>query len=550
MMKKTIKTAIILFFAVCFVSNVFAGGGGQQSSAGKSGVPNPANDGPLIPYPATLEITVPLFISPNVYYATGESIEKNFVTDFYTEKLNIIYKGKWTVDSSDAAEKLNAAVASNDLPDMFGVSYEMLGRLIKAGQVQPIGDVYEKYATPRLREIANYQGGRGFLAGSVGGKLYAMPISNDFANNISMLYIRKDWLDKLGLAAPRTLDELIAVARAFRDRDPDGNGRNDTIAIAMDKSYGQDRATINALTNPLNAYSNIWIPDGSRGLKYGSIQPEMKEALQFIQGLYKEGLLDPEFAVKDGSKIAEDIAAGKIGIFPGVFWSSLWPLAGTIDNNPNADWLPVTISLNKDGKRITQNKIFSYDVVVVRAGFDHPEALIKSMNLWAEMFHGQYSDYFNGLLSTPKYMATADNWHGNGKPVFFSHPEKNIALSENFIQAWDAQNIDLCVTGEARNRYDIVKAGGSQGWAHKKFLLESEPLLKQYDDYVYDEFVGAPTNTMVLRTANLRKLEDEAFFAIIMGAPISTFDTFVRDWNAQGGNDITKEVNEWYRSVR
>jgi putative aldouronate transport system substrate-binding protein len=276
----------------------------------------------------------------------------------------------------------------------------------------------------------------------------------------------------------------------------------------------------------------------------------MKAALQLMQNLYKEGLLDKEFAVKDGSKVAEDIAAGKIGIFPGVFWSSLWPLAGTIDNNPNADWVPCPISINTQGNRVTQNKIFSYFTVVVRAGFDHPEALIKSMNLWAEMFHGEYADYFNGLLSTPKYMMTADNWHGNAKPVFFSHPEKNVFLSENFIQAWTAQNIDLCVTGEARNRYDIVSAGGSQGWAHKKFLMEAEPVLKQYDSFVYDEFVGAPTNTMVLRTAYLTRLEDETFFSIIMGDSIDKFDTFVNEWRTQGGDIITREVNDWYRSVR
>jgi putative aldouronate transport system substrate-binding protein len=546
-MKKLLKTTVLLFLVAGIASQVFAGG---RRAGGGSGVPMPVNDGPLVPYDRVLEITVPLSLGSNVFYAEGEGIEKNFVTDFYTEKLNILYKGYWSVDSSQADEKLNAAVASNDLPDMFPASYELLGRLIKAGQVQAIGDVYEKYATPRLREICNYQDGRGFLAGSSGGQLYAMPVSNDFANNVAMLFIRKDWLDKLNLSIPTTMDELLAVARVFRDRDPDGNGRNDTIAIALDKGWGQDRAGINSFTNPLGAYTAIWIPDGTGGLKYSSIQPEMKEALLLMQNLYEEGLFDKEFAVKDGSKVAEDIAAGKIGIFPGVFWSSLWPLAGTIDNDPNADWVPCPISINRQNRRVTQNKISSYFTVVVRAGFDHPEALIKSMNLWAEMFHGEYADYFNGLLSTPKYLPTADNWHGNAKPVFFSHPEKNIFLSENFIQAWNAQNIELCITGEARNRYDIVQAGGSQGWAHKKFLMESEPVLKLYDSYVYDEFVGAPTNTMVLRTAYLNKLEDETFFSIIMGDPVSKFDAFVNEWRSQGGDAITREVSDWYRSVR
>ncbi len=521
-----------------------------EGSKGNDTTQGESEDGPFTPYESPLEITVPLSDGANVFYVEGENAESNFVTDFYTEKLNIVWKGKWNVDSSQAGEKLNAAVASNDLPDMFEATPELQGRMIKAGQIQPLQEVYEKYASDRLKEIAGYQDGRGFLSGKQGENIYSMPVAGDFANNIAMLFIRKDWLDKLKLEVPETLDELVAVAEAFRDQDPDGNGEDDTVAIAFDKNLGQDRASINALSNPLNAYSGIWISDDNDGLQYSSIQPEMKEALEFMQKLYADGLLDKEFAVKDGGKVAEDIAAGKVGIFPGVFWSSLWPLAGSIDNNENADWVPVPISLNQDNKRVTQNKVFSPNGFVVREGFENPEALIKSMNLWAEMFHGEYADHFNSMLSTEKYMPIADNWHTYAKPGFFQHPEKNVHLSDNFIEMWDAQDIDLAKTGEARNRYEIIMAGGSQGWAHKKFLTEAEPVLKLYDDFVYDEYVGPPTDTMVLRTANLNKLEYESFISIIMGESLDLFDQFVEDWLSQGGEDITKEVNAWYSSVQ
>lgn len=507
-------------------------------------------DGPFTPYAETVEITIPYSTSPNVFYVEGESHEDNFVSKFYTEKLNVKYKAKWIVDSSQSAEKLNAAVASNDLPDMFIASPELAGRLMKAGQIQALDEVYNKYASDRLKEIGNYQGGRGFLATSKDGKIYGMPQSGDFANNIPMYFIRKDWLDKLGLQVPTTQDELLNVARAFRDQDPDGNSKKDTIAIAFDKTLGQDRAGINAFANPFKAYSAIWVKDSNDGLVYSSILPEMKTALGFMQTLYSEGLLDKEFAVKDGSKVAEDIAAGKIGIFPGVFWSSLWPLAGSVDNNPSADWVPCTIAKNVDGKKVTQNKVFAPSNFVVSSSFKHPEALIKSMNLWAEMFHGEYSKQFNDMLSTDKYKPIADNWHVYALPGFFQHPEKNIFLSENFIEMWDAQNPELAKTGEASNRWEIVKSGGSQGWAHKKFLTEAEPILKQYEEFVYDEFVGAPTQTMVLRTANLSKLEYEKFIAIIMGESLDSFDKFVSDWKSQGGEKITVEVNEWYKSVK
>lgn len=522
---------------------------GEASTADATSAAGP-EDGPMTPYGETVEISVPLAPGANVFYVEGEGPDNNFVTQFYTEKLNVKYKAKWVVDSAQAAEKLNAAIASNDLPDMFTVSPELAGRLMKANQIQELGGVYEKYASDSLKEICNYQEGRGFLGAMKDGKIYGLPQSNDFANNVAMYFLRKDWLTKLNLSVPKTQEELLAVAKAFRDQDPDGNGQKDTTAIAFDKDFGQDRAGINAFCNPFNAYSGIWIKDGEAKLKYSSIQPEMKEALGFMQTLYSEGLLDKEFAVKDSTKVAEDIAAGKIGIFPGVFWSSLFPLAGSIDNNAEADWVPCPIPVNKDGKRLTQNKIFSYTSFVVSAKFDKPEALVKSMNLWYEMFHGEYSKQFNEALSTEKYKPIADNWHGYAMPGFFSHPEKNVQLSENFIQMWDAQDPSLAKTAEASNRWDIIKAGGSQGWAHKKFLTEAEPILKEYEDFVYDEFVGAPTETMVLRTANLTKLEKEKLIAIIMGEPLDNFDQFVKDWQSQGGDKITEEVNAWYQSVQ
>ena len=509
----------------------------------------PVADGPLAAYKEKITVTVPGSVGANVFYAAGENFEENFVTNFYREKLNLDYRAKWMVDPSQAAEKLNLAISTNDLPDMFEVADPvMLGKLHAAGQIADLTQYYDQYASPELKPILEYQDKRGFLTSTFDGKLFGLPVSNDFANNLPMLYIRKDWLSTAGLAEPKTLDELINVARVFRDKGLGSKGGKGTIA--MTKTFGSNGYTIKIVGNALGAFYDIWVPDGKGGLKYGSVQPEMKETLKKLQEMYKEGLFDPEFAVKDDNKIAEDVAAGKIGIYPGVFWSPLWPLAGSLDKDPKADWIALPAMQNKDGKSIAQNTIFAYSWVVVRTGFAHPEAIYKSMNLWYEMFHGQYADKFNDMLSTDKYKPTADNWHTNAKPVFFSNPEKNLMLSANYLEAKKANDPSLLKTGEARNRWALYKAGGSQGWAHDTFLSVSEPTLKKYDGFQYNEFLGTPTETMSMRMPNLNKIEYETFAAIIMGDPIDKFDEFVNNWNAQGGADITKEVSAWYASVK
>ena len=64
-------------------------------------------------------------------------------------------------------------------------------------------------------------------------------------------------------------------------------------------------------------------------------------------------------------------------------------------------------------------------------------------------------------------------------------------------------------------------------------------------------FVGAPTETMTSKMSTLQDLQDEVFIKIILGEePIDAFDKFVEDFNTLGGADITREVNEWYASVK
>ena len=64
-------------------------------------------------------------------------------------------------------------------------------------------------------------------------------------------------------------------------------------------------------------------------------------------------------------------------------------------------------------------------------------------------------------------------------------------------------------------------------------------------------FVGAATETMTYMMSTLDDLRDEAFVKIILGEePVDAYDTFVENWMAMGGEQITAEVNEWYASVK
>jgi len=513
-----------------------------QASPSSSGAEPEKEDGPLTPYEQEVTVTKVGKTSPSILYVEGESVDDNIITRLYKEKLNINYVNKITVEDSKAGERTNLMIASNDLADTLEVNSAGLQKMIEADQIADLTDAYNKYASEDLKRVMEYQNEISFIPARKDGKIYGLPVTNDFANNIAIMYIRQDWLDRLNLKAPTTLDELIAVAKAFVEQDPDNNGKADTYAIAMSNTLG---FTLDGIAAALKAYPKIWVKNASNELVYGSVQPEMKEALGVMQQLYALNSFDKEFGIKDDAKVAETVAEGKAGIFFGAFWQPIWPLALTLDNNKDAQWNAYEIPKGADGTIVPKSLPYVYSWMVVRKGFEHPEAIIKSMNLWYEIFHGSLSEWWNDQV--PDAYKSIENRHMYALPVFFSEPDKNLKLGLNFIEAVEADDRNVLTTAEGRMKWDDWKSGTTSGWAMHKYLTESELVLSKYKSYQFDEFVGAPTPGMINRNATLDKLELETFTKIIMGASLDTFDSFVTKWHQLGGETIKQEVNDWYR---
>ena len=71
------------------------------------------------------------------------------------------------------------------------------------------------------------------------------------------------------------------------------------------------------------------------------------------------------------------------------------------------------------------------------------------------------------------------------------------------------------------------------------------------DELSSNLFNGEPTDTMQQKWEQLQTMEKQVYTNIIYGKESpDAFDQFVSDWKAQGGDQITEEVNEWYQSVK
>ncbi|OXS57560.1 hypothetical protein B1A99_15985 [Cohnella sp. CIP 111063] len=507
-----------------------------------------AGEDPFGKFDPPIEVSVVSSTGTNVLFADGESINDNIMTRTYKDILGIQFVNKWVSDASQTVEKMNLSINTNNLPDISKVDLNQLHRMIKQEQLADLTEVYEKYASPLLRQAMEYGSGEGFEAASLNGKIYGMPVPVDYYENVSIMYVRQDWLDKLSLQAPKTIDELVNVATAFAQQDPDGNGKPDTYGIALDNALGMGFDGISAA---FRAYKGIWVKDSEGKLVYGSVQPEMKDALAKLQELYKAKAIDPEFGAKDWGKTADDIGAGKGGIYFGAFWQPLYPLSTTLTHTPDSDWKAYPIPVGADGTVVPKRQTNVFTWMVARKDMEHPEALIKSMNLWAEMWieGGKYNDlFYKEIQGSEKYKGK--EIHQYAKPYFFDDPGKNMVIGKQFKAAMEKDDGSLVTHPDGQWKWDAYKNNEPNGWAFMKYLSESEAVLEQYgENYVHQSFLGAPTDTMVKRLANLNKIESETFTKIIMGnAGVDEFDKFVKQWNQLGGEDITEEVNAWASS--
>src|SRR5690606_10354693 len=102
---------------------------------------------------------------------------------------------------------------------------------------------------------------------------------------------------------PKTMQDILAIAEAFTKNDPDQNAKDDTFGIAFTKTFLTDtHFGTTGFMSGFHAYPTKWVEkDG--GLVYGSVQPEVKAALEVLQQLYRNGMIDKEFGVKDRAKV-------------------------------------------------------------------------------------------------------------------------------------------------------------------------------------------------------------------------------------------------------
>jgi len=242
---------------------------------------------------------------------------------------------------TDQDMKINAAAAANNLPDFFQVNRDAWYKLAKAGLLAPVDKMLDMMPV-RTRTHYNDDVARKLV--TLNGVMYGLPEPGQMPMTDGFV-VRKDWLDTLGLEPPSTLAEFLAVAKAFTERDPDGNGKKDTYGFgAYIESSGLQQAGLGLRFEWIyGAYgvAGTWNVRDAKSFGLNARNPDMMKATQFIKAMVDAKVIDPDWANLKKDEYRARWKQGKWGMMHENF-AALSTLANYKDfdkNYPNGLWI-------------------------------------------------------------------------------------------------------------------------------------------------------------------------------------------------------------------
>lgn len=534
-----LSAAMVISMAAC------SSGGGestesQNTSTVSAGSAVEGEDGPFAPYAETVTMDFGVDMDVNSGEATklaeaGEPYDDNRWIQLFKEKLNVQTNYELVATGEQYNQQIKLLMSSNELPDYFKINdWSDFQQMADAGLLTDMTDIYEQYASPLLKSIMETEGEQVYLPVTYNGRMYGLPRTMPSTNGYNHLWIRQDWLDNLGLERPKTMEDVLEIARAFKEKDPDGNGESDTLGMRLDQTYMNQKG----LFWGFGGYPDFWVTKADGSVDYGTVQPEIKKGLSFIKTMLDESLVNPEFITTDRETSQEDVVSGKVGMYYGAHWES--PRA-SVDADPDARWAAVPLP-TEDGGAITIPLTTGVEGgYVATANAEHPEALVKMMNVYVEALFGEEGD-FNRYFTVEGIGAV---W--NYSPVSLLDPEIDVDGYREWKAAADANDFSN-IGGSGKGFYEFNEQGlieygmmfGPQDSAFA-FVDQTYP-----DSVMWNAYFGASTPTQVERGSSMSEYLNTTLASLVTGQleMDSGFDQMVSEWRSMGGDLVIEEITE------
>ena len=240
--------------------------------------------------------------------------------DWIEERFDITLTPK-DYNWGDMETKINTWAASATLPDVFFMAHIGTGRYfqwIEDGVVRALPEDLSPWPdvewTVENTGVREYDvDGRTYVLPRGGAKVLPSSHPELATSNLwwgsRTLFVRKDWMEKLGIDDPQTAEEFIEMCVRFVTDDPDGNGEDDTMGFSLRAIW-----PLYSQTFGYGYTDGSWVKVGDE-YHIGTTTRAAFELFSFLRELYQRGGLDPDFILNTGGFDSVDLfATDKAGL--------------------------------------------------------------------------------------------------------------------------------------------------------------------------------------------------------------------------------------------
>jgi putative aldouronate transport system substrate-binding protein len=296
------------------------------------------------------------------------------------------------IPSSGWTEKINIMFASGDLPDAIAGKTDVVKN---QGSLVALTPYINQYG-PNIKKMFNNVAGLKKQLTCTDGQIYSLPAADCAPMNMipDTLFVNKDWLTKLNLQVPKTTDEFYNVLKAMKTKDPNGNGKQDEIPLAVTNSNAYYASTLCSLFGSFGTLYNTdnYIRVENNKCIFEPSEKGFYEALQYFNKLYSEGLMNKDYftenqaqfmAKGNGKECVEGFAMSWVpdnvmSAANAASFVAVAPMTGPSGNKPL--WYKIPNSLGSIGSFAITKKCTN-PAALVRY-YDYVNSSLENVLLW------------------------------------------------------------------------------------------------------------------------------------------------------------------------
>ena len=434
------------------------------------------------------DVTIQVEVFDRSNAPEGSTCVDNKWVDYINQEMNKvgINVEMVAVPRAEETTKIQVMMASGTAPDIIFTYDRSLAE-----------DYYAKGGTVKLNDYIDGEGQaknfKNYVTESIidvcrnaDGDLWGLTAkrTSTVKNN---LFVRKDWMEKAGLEVPTTVDELYEVLKVFKENNPDG--RNDVIALTP---YFIGRANVSILAQAfmesvadevqynVASFCPVYTDDG------------YVEYLRFLNKLYNEGLMDPEYYAN--TNMEENLVNGRIGFFESGYEDNIryGRLESLQELQADADVVAVPALENvNDGKQYGIADPVNGMYIIIPKTCENVEAAVTYLDWMASEsggfvlyngFEGEHYELIDGVPTVidQSYNDTDKDWLRMdlfliGMPGYFQSVEELIASEEMTFPGYEQHvrdNYSVAQTGIIRSVPSYVSPSQSVYYSDIDVVME------------------------------------------------------------------------------